>query len=216
MASLPFRRPPQQTSAEVLEVPFSQQQPIYAQYLASSKPSSRRNSIKKLNVAMTSMLQWATTPLTKRRSSQTASLNELKTVRSENDVREDSKKVLTARRTSTVSLSPRFQRRIISQSKSRSSSSDSFAQTLAALHVKNELRSSSANNIALAAEESRSRKTSTKSNLVTVIEGTVLVKSQNPTSILYGKTVILEGRGVPIWIGPVHSTPGQPTLVLPV
>ena len=33
VASLPFRNPPAQTSTEKLQVPFNEQQPIYAQYL---------------------------------------------------------------------------------------------------------------------------------------------------------------------------------------
>ena len=39
------------------------------------KESSRRNSIKKINQAMSSVFQWATTPLIKRKSSYTNSLN---------------------------------------------------------------------------------------------------------------------------------------------
>ena len=69
------------------------------------------------------------------------SMPALKTVRSENDVRDECNvKIKTHRRISSVSLSPRFQRRI-QMVKSRTPSSDSFAQALATLHARNEQRS---------------------------------------------------------------------------
>ena len=44
VASLPFRTPPAQTSAELLSIPIKEQQPIYPQYLESNDPKTLNNS----------------------------------------------------------------------------------------------------------------------------------------------------------------------------
>ena len=96
--------------------------------------------------------------------------------RSETDVRDGSggcNSLKPTRRISTVSLSPRFQRRV-HMMKSRTPSSDSFAQALANLNVKSDLsRTAIANSISVTPTEPRSRKTSTKSQLCPVVEGDI-------------------------------------------
>ena len=99
----------------------------------------------------------------------------LEICRSETDVRDGgsgSNRLKPTRRISTVSLSPRFQRRV-HMMKSRTPSSDSFAQALASLNVKTDLsRTAIANNtVSITPTEPRSRKASTKSQLCPVVEG---------------------------------------------
>ena len=99
--------------------------------------------------------------------------------RSETDVRDSGSgcnHLKPTRRISTVSLSPRFQRRV-HMIKSRTPSSDSFAQALANLNVKTNLsRTAIANNLSIT--PSPSRKTSTKSELCPVVEGDIIDFSQ--------------------------------------
>ena len=64
VASLPFRTPPAQTSAELLSIPIKEQQPIYPQYLESNDPKTLNNSTWRLNLAISNLM----TPMVKRRS----------------------------------------------------------------------------------------------------------------------------------------------------
>lgn len=140
VASLPFRTPPAQTSAEELHVPIREQQPIYPQYLEpNEKQVSRRNSLK---MAVSSVFQWAATPILKRRSSKTLSLKSM----------EDGKsgKVNCSRQLASCTSSPKLQSRKF-VAKSRSASID-FSNGLPG------------NFNASTPTEARSRKTSTKSN----------------------------------------------------
>ena len=151
VASLPFRVPPAQTSAELLSVPISKQQPIFPQYLNPNDPSmTRGGSTWRLNMALTSIL----TPMVRRRKASqafsTKSTFSTKSMPNQFPLGTEIE-IDKRRRVTTLSLSPGINRKMM---KSRSPSSDSLT-------------------VLDTPEEPRSRKCSvtTKPHLTTVLEG---------------------------------------------
>lgn len=137
VASLPFRLPPAQTSAEFLSVPLKQQQPIYPQQLDDNgiRPGT---STWRLNAALTTIL---TPMLRRRKASQTLSTRSmtLSTKSMPNKDENQSK----SRRITTISLSPRIGRRML---RSRSPSSDSLPTIEVTEPISSRSRKSSTNN----------------------------------------------------------------------
>ena len=100
--------PPTLAAAENLNVPIAKQQPIFPQYLDANDPNRGGGSAWRLNMALSNIL---TPMINRRRKSQTLSTQSMPTSNNR------------SRRVTTISLSPRVNRKLI---KSRSPSSDSL------------------------------------------------------------------------------------------
>ena len=154
VASLPFRTPPAQTGTELLSVPIKQQQPIYPQYLEpnDTRSASPNNSTWRLNLALSSLM----TPIVRRRTSR-SSHRKVSTLSThsmpfpDNMTNRSRRKVM--RNPTSSSLSPYFARRNnLELMRARTPSVESIGQMSCT-------------------PDSRSRKTSAKSQLAPVVEG---------------------------------------------
>ena len=107
VASLPFRTPPAQTSAELLSIPIKEQQPIYPQYLEPNDPKPLNNSTWRLNLAISNLM----TPMVKRRqrSRKVSSISTYSMPFPESNAARSRRKVM--RNPTSSSLSPYFARR---------------------------------------------------------------------------------------------------------
>ena len=172
VASLPFRTPPAQTSAELLSIPIKEQQPIYPQYLEPNDPKPLNNSTWRLNLAISNLM----TPMVKRRqrSRKVSSISTYSMPFPESNAARSRRKVM--RNPTSSSLSPYFARRNnLELMRARTPSIESII--------------GGGGQMSCTPTESRSRKASAKSfcQLKPVLEGIKLTSRRPPlvVSILF-------------------------------